>query len=98
MRRRNFTASHHRTFATGEVRLVELGPNVEREYSQVLNPLLPAEHVHAFAVGEIEVYFDHAAFFVFAGDVGLAEGRKQYTGEVCRQALQINDEFPIHEE
>ena len=28
----------------------------------------------------------------------LAQGRKQYTEEVCRQTLQINDEFPIHEE
>src|SRR6266568_1770371 len=28
-------------------------------------------HVDAFAVGEVEVYFDHAAFFVFAGDFGL---------------------------
>ena len=28
----------------------------------------------------------------------LAEGRKQYTEEVRRQTLQINDEFPIHEE
>ncbi len=28
-------------------------------------------HVDAFAVGEIEVYFDHAAFFVFAGNLGL---------------------------
>ena len=28
----------------------------------------------------------------------LAEGREQYTEEVCRQTLQINDEFPIHEE
>src|SRR6266853_196960 len=31
-------------------------------------------HVHALAVGEVEVYFDHAAFFVFAGDVGLEGG------------------------
>ena len=30
-----------------------------------------AVDVDAFAVGEVEVYFDHAAFFVFAGDVGF---------------------------
>lgn len=28
----------------------------------------------------------------------LAEGRKQYTPEVCQQTLQINDELPVHEE
>ena len=28
----------------------------------------------------------------------LAEGRKQYTDDVCKQTLEINDEFPIHEE
>ena len=28
----------------------------------------------------------------------LAQGRRQYSEEVCRQTLQINDEFPIHEE
>src|SRR6266566_4244757 len=28
-------------------------------------------HVDAFAVGEVEVYFDHAAFLRFAGDFGL---------------------------
>jgi hypothetical protein len=28
----------------------------------------------------------------------LALGRKQYTEEVCRQTLEINEEFPIHEE
>ena len=28
----------------------------------------------------------------------LAKGRAQYNEEVCRQALQINEEFPIHEE
>ena len=28
----------------------------------------------------------------------LAQGRKQYTQEVCRQTLQINEEFPVHEE
>jgi len=28
----------------------------------------------------------------------LAEGRRQYTEQVCRQTLQINEEFPIHEE
>lgn len=28
----------------------------------------------------------------------IAEGRKQYTADVCRQTLAINDEFPIHEE
>lgn len=31
-------------------------------------------------------------------DRWLAEGRKQYTQEVCRQTLRINEEFPIHEE
>src|SRR5260370_20514350 len=30
-----------------------------------------AVDVDAFAVGEVEIYFDHAAFFVFAGDVRL---------------------------
>ena len=25
-------------------------------------------------------------------------GRRQYTEEVCRQTLRINEEFPIHEE
>ena len=28
----------------------------------------------------------------------LAEGRKQYTIEICQQTLQINEEFPVHEE
>jgi hypothetical protein len=28
----------------------------------------------------------------------LALGRRQYTEQVCRQTLEINDEFPIHEE
>lgn len=28
----------------------------------------------------------------------LAEGRRQYTPEVCEQTLQVSDEFPIHEE
>jgi hypothetical protein len=28
----------------------------------------------------------------------LALGRKQYTEDVCRQTLDINDQFPIHEE
>jgi hypothetical protein len=28
----------------------------------------------------------------------LALGRTQYTADVCRQTLEINDEFPIHEE
>ena len=27
----------------------------------------------------------------------LDQGRNQYTEEVCRQTLQINEEFPIHE-
>ena len=27
----------------------------------------------------------------------LALGRKQYTKEVCRQTLELNEEFPIHE-
>ncbi len=31
-------------------------------------------------------------------DRWLAQGRRQYTKEVCRQTLEINDEFPIHEE
>ncbi|PYJ06714.1 MAG: hypothetical protein DME25_05900 [Verrucomicrobia bacterium] len=28
----------------------------------------------------------------------LELGRRQYTEEVCRQTLRINEEFPIHEE
>jgi len=28
----------------------------------------------------------------------LALGRRQYTEEICRQTLELNDEFPIHEE
>ena len=28
----------------------------------------------------------------------LVDGRKQYTQETCRQTLQINEEFPVHEE
>jgi hypothetical protein len=28
----------------------------------------------------------------------LALGRRQYTEQVCRQTVEINDEFPIHEE
>jgi len=28
----------------------------------------------------------------------LAEGRAQYTDQVCRQTLEINEEFPIHDE
>ncbi len=28
----------------------------------------------------------------------LEAGRRQYTPEVCEQTLQINDDFPVHEE
>ena len=28
----------------------------------------------------------------------LAEGRRQYTPELSRHTLQINEEFPVHEE
>ena len=28
----------------------------------------------------------------------LSKGRNQYTPEVCRQTLELNEEFPIHEE
>lgn len=28
----------------------------------------------------------------------LMQGREEYPAEVCRQTLQINDEFPIHQE
>jgi hypothetical protein len=28
----------------------------------------------------------------------LSKGSNHYTPEVCRQTLQLNEEFPIHEE
>ena len=33
-----------------------------------------------------------------ARETWVAEGRSQYTPEVCQQTLALNDEFPIHEE
>ena len=43
---------------------------------------------------QLEQTTDEAA----AREEWLSKGRKQYTPEVCRQTIELNEEFPIHEE
>ena len=46
----------------------------------------------------LEQHTQPATEQVTAREAWLADGRKQYTPEVCERTLQLNEEFPIHEE
>jgi len=52
----------------------------------------------AYIASLIEERADKALLEATARDGWLAEGRRQYTADVCRETLQINDQFPIDEE
>jgi hypothetical protein len=52
----------------------------------------------AYLARVLERHMQQAREQSAAREAWLAEGRRQYTPEVCQQTLTFNEEFPIHEE